>query len=196
MESLSEQAMAQLFTEARTFTAWRDEPVSDEQLRRIYELAKWGPTSMNCLPMRLRFVVSDAAKGKLKEALAEGNVNQTMSAPATIIVATDRNWYEHLPALFPARPKAREIFANNAEKAEENGFRNGTLQGAYVILAARALGLDCGPMSGFDNAKLDELFFAGTDIHSNFLINVGYGDRETLYPRGPRPEFDRVAEIV
>lgn len=187
---LNEQAIRQLFTEARTVGTFLDKPVTDETLRAIHDLARWAPTAFNCQPARLVFVRSAAAKEKLKPALAEGNLGKTMAAPATIIVATDYAFYERLPQLFPAYPAARDIFANNAQAAETAAFRNATLQGAYVIMAARALGLDCGPMSGFDNAKVDEAFFAGTAVKSNFLINVGYGDLSKVYPRGPRPSFD------
>lgn len=195
MSSIPDQALAQLFSEARTFNAWRAEPVPEATLHQLYEQMKWGPTSMNCFPVRLVFVTSPEAKEKLKPALAEGNVEQTMTAPVTAIVATDHRFYEKLPELFPAFPGARDMFAADPEKASENAFRNATLQGGYLILAARALGLDCGPMSGFDNARVDELFFPDSAIRSNFLLNLGYGDRESLYPRGPRPAFDEVAEI-
>lgn len=193
---LNEQAIRQLFTEARTVGTFLDKPVTDETLRAIHDLARWAPTAFNCQPARLVFVRSAAAKEKLKPALAEGNLGKTMAAPATIIVATDYAFYERLPQLFPAYPAARDIFANNAQAAETAAFRNATLQGAYVIMAARALGLDCGPMSGFDNAKVDEAFFAGTAVKSNFLINVGYGDLSKVYPRGPRPSFDEDCRIA
>ncbi len=198
--TIDDKTLRQLFTAARTHTAWQDRPVGDDTLRAIWDLAKWGPTSMNCLPMRLVFVKSAAAKAKLKPALAEGNVDKTMAAPATIIVGYDQQFYERLPRLFPAYAGAREMFAGNAALADTTAFRNGTLQGAYVIIAARALGLDCGPMSGFDNVKVDAAFFAdsvaGTAVKSNFLINVGYGVAEKLHPRGPRPDFDEDCRIV
>jgi 3-hydroxypropanoate dehydrogenase len=151
---------------------------------------------MNCLPMRVRYLVSDDAKQKLKPALAEGNVEQTLTAPVTAIVATDHHFYEKLPELFPVFPGARDMFANDPELAWYNAFRNATLQGGYLILAARSLGLDCGPMSGFDNARVDETFFPDSPIRSNFLLNLGYGDRDALYPRGPRPGFEEMAEIL
>lgn len=187
---LDDTALAQLFTEARTHAAWTDRPVPDDLLRRLYDLARWAPTSMNTCPMRLVFVRTPEGKARLREALAPGNVEKTMAAPATAIVAHDAAFYEELPTLFPHNPNARETMAGNAELAEVTAFRNGTLQGGYLILAARALGLDCGPMSGFDNAKLDALFFEGTPWRSNFLVNLGYGDREKLKPRKPRLDFD------
>lgn len=193
---LNEQDLKQLFTEARTVNRFLDKPVSDDTLRAIHDLAKWAPTAFNCQPARLVFVRSPEAKAKLKPALAEGNLEKTLAAPVTIIVATDHDFYERLPRLFPAYPGAREIFANNAQVAETAAFRNGTLQGAYVILAARALGLACGPMSGFDNAAVDAAFFAGTNVKSNFLINVGYGDLASAYPRGPRPSFEEDCRIA
>lgn len=192
MDSIDQQALKQIFTEARTFNAWRDQPVSEDLLRRVHEMALWGPTSMNCQPMRVRYLVSSEAKERLKPALAEGNVEQTMTAPVTAIVATDYAFYEKLPELFPVFPGARDMFANDPDLAQANAFRNATLQGGYLIIAARALGLDCGPMSGFDNAKVDETFFPGSTVKSNFLLNLGYGDREQLYPRGPRPSFEEV----
>lgn len=196
MKPLSNDALGQLFTEARTFTHWQDRPVTEAQLVELYDLVKWGPTSMNCLPMRLLFLVSDGAKEKLKPALAQGNVAQTMNAPVTAVVATDHAFYEHLPELFPAFDGARDMFAGNPEQAAENAFRNASLQGGYLILAARALGLDCGPMSGFDSDRVDDIFFPDSTVRSNFLLNIGYGDREKLYPRGPRLSFDQVARVL
>jgi 3-hydroxypropanoate dehydrogenase len=194
---LNEAALKQLFTEARTMGGqWLDKPVSDDTLRAIWDLAKWGPTAFNALPARLVFVKSADAKAKLRAALSEGNIDKTMAAPATVIVGVDHGFYERLPTLFPAYPGARDIFAGNAAAAETAAFRNATLQGAYVLLAARALGLDCGPMSGFDNAKVDEAFFSGTRIKSNFLINLGYADLSQAYPRGPRPAFDEDCRIA
>jgi 3-hydroxypropanoate dehydrogenase len=194
--TLTEQALRQLFTEARTNNGFRDEPISDEQLKSIWDLAKWGPTSMNCLPMRLTFVRSVAAKEKLKPALSAGNLAKTMAAPATIIVATDYAFYERLPRLFPAFAGARDMFAGNEDLARLAAFRNATLQGGYVILAVRAVGLDAGPMSGFDNVKVDAAFFAGTPVKSNFLINIGHGDPSKVHPRGPRPDFSEDCRIL
>lgn len=193
---LADDVLAQLFTEARSHVQWQDRPVSDEQLQALYELAKWGPTSMNCFPMRLKFVRSAAAKARLIPLLAEGNKAKTAAAPATIIVASDHAFHEQLPRLFPAAPAAREMFAGDDALREATAFRNSSLQAGYLIMAARALGLDAGPMSGFDAQKVDQEFFAGTRCRTNLLINIGYGVAEKLYPRGPRPEFGEVAEIL
>jgi 3-hydroxypropanoate dehydrogenase len=206
-QPLNDEALDQLFREARTFTTWQDRPVSDELLRQLYDLMKWGPTSANSSPVRIVFVRSPEAKERLRAVLAPGNVDKTMAAPVTAIIAWDERFYEQLPRLFPAAPAMRDVFANSPELAESGAFRNSSLQGAYFILAARSLGLDCGPMSGFDNARLDEEFFpAPADaadqelvtgrIKSNFLINLGYGDPAGLYPRGPRLEFDEVCQIL
>lgn len=193
---LNETALKQLFTEARTYSHFLDKPVTDAVLHDLWDLAKWGPTSMNSLPMRLVFVKSAEAKEKLKPALSEGNRDKTLAAPATAIVATDYGFYARMPRLFPSFPGAHDLFAGNAKLAETTAFRNGTLQGAYLILAARALGLDCNPMSGFDNAKVDEAFFAGTSVKSNFLVNIGYADTSRVYPRGPRPDFAEDCRIA
>ena len=193
---LNEQTLRQLFTEARTHNGFFDRPVTDDQLKAIWDLAKWGPTSMNCLPMRLLFVKSADAKEKLKPALAEGNVAKTMAAPVTIIVATDYSFYERLPRLFPVSAGARDRFAGNEKLVETTASRNATLQGGYLIMAIRAVGLDAGPMSGFDNAMVDGTFFANTSVKSNFLINIGYGDSSKVYPRGPRPDFSEDCRIL
>jgi 3-hydroxypropanoate dehydrogenase len=195
-QPIDQGALRQLFTEARTTNAWLDRPVSDATLQAIWDLAKWGPTAFNCLPARLVFVRSAEAKARLAPALSEGNLAKTLAAPATIIVGSDHDFHERLPALFPGFPGARDLFAGNAQLAETTAFRNATLQAGYVIVAARALGLDCGPMSGFDNAKVDAAFFAGTRIRSNFLINVGYGDPAGTRPRGPRPAFEEDCRIA
>jgi 3-hydroxypropanoate dehydrogenase len=185
-------ALDQIFREARTYNAFLPREVSDAQLRAIYDLAKMAPTSANASPARFVFVKSQAAKARLAPALSEGNRAKTLAAPVTAIVATDYAFYEHLPKLFP-HADARSWFAGNQALSEITAFRNGTLQGAYLILAARALGLDCGPMSGFDNAQVDAAFFAGTTYKSNFLINIGYGDASRdLFPRSPRFDFDEV----
>ena len=194
-ELLSDTALDQLFREARTFNAWLPKDVSDEQLHRLYELAKFGPTSANASPMRLVFVKSKAAKEKLSPFMSEGNRAKTMAAPVTAIVATDHEFYEKLPQLFP-HADARSWFVGNQPLIDTTAFRNATLQGAYVILAARAIGLDCGPMSGFDNAGVDAAFFAGTQVRSNFMINIGYGDASRdLFPRSPRLAFDEACRI-
>ena len=195
-ELLSEATLDQLFRSARTFNAWLPKEVSDEQLHRIYELAKFGPTSANSSPMRIVFVKSKEAKAKLEPFLSEGNRAQTMEAPVTAIVATDHEFYEQLPKLFP-HADARSWFVGNQPLIDTTAFRNATLQGAYLLLAARAVGLDCGPMSGFDNAGVDAAFFAGTAIKSNFLISIGYGDASrNLFPRSPRLAFDEACKIA
>ena len=184
-----------IFEDARTHTAWQERPVPDDLLRRVYDVTKMGPTSSNCCPMRVVFVTSVDAKARLKPCLSEGNVEKTMKAPATAIIAYDTQFYEMMPTLFPHRD-LRSGFAGNAGLARETAFRNGSLQGAYLIIAARALGLDCGPMSGFDNAKLDAEFFPGGRWKSNYLCNLGYGDRARLRPRNPRPSFDEACRIL
>lgn len=194
--SLNQAALDQLFFDAHTLNAWQDKPVADELLHRLYDMLRMAPTSMNCSPLRIVFVKSAAAKAQLNAALMEGNRAKTLRAPVTAIIAFDTQFYTQLPSLFLPNPKAREMFENNAALAELTAFRNGTLQGAYLMLAARALGLDCGPMSGFDNAKVDELFFAGTSVKSNFLCNLGYGDAAGIYPRGARLEFAQVCRIA
>ncbi len=166
----------------------------DALLHDIYDLAKWGPTSLNSQPMRVVFVKSKEAKEKLIPALMGSNIDQVKAAPVTAIIAYDERFFEHLPALFPAFD-ARPMFASNEALSRETAFRNGTLQGAYLMLAARSLGLDVGPMSGFDNAKVDEAFFKGTSWKSNFICNIGYGDTATLHPRGPRLSFEQVARF-
>jgi 3-hydroxypropanoate dehydrogenase len=194
-EKLAEVALDQLFRTARTYNAFLPKPVSDEQLHALYELAKFGPTSANCSPMRVIFVRSAEAKEKLKPFLSEGNRAKTMAAPVTMIIGDDHAFYEKLPQLFP-HADARSWFAGNEEVIKVTAFRNGTLQGAYMMMAARALGLDCGPMSGFDNAGVNAAFFAGTTIKSNFLINLGYGDAShNLFPRSPRLSFDEACRI-
>lgn len=193
---LSDAALDQLFRTARTQNAWRDEPVSEAQLHALYELMKWGPTSANCSPARIVFVKSDEARRKLEPALSEGNRAKTMSAPVTAIIATDFMFYEKLPYLFP-HADAKSWFEGNPALIETTGFRNATLQGGYFILAARSIGLDCGPMSGFDNAKVDAAFFAGTSVKSNFLVALGHGDPDpgVLFPRSPRLAFDEACRI-
>lgn len=193
--TLDPAALDRLFRTARTHNAWQDRPLGEARLRELYELFKWGPTSANISPARFVFVVSPEAKRRLAPCLDEGNRAKTMAAPATVIVAYDLAFYEKLPYLFP-HADARSWFAGNQPLIESAGFRNGTLQGAYLILAARALGLDCGPMSGFDNAKVDAEFFAGTQVRSNFLINLGYGDPKGLFPRSPRLSFDEACQIA
>ncbi len=185
-----------IFRHARSHSVWLDKPVPDELLRQVYDLAKMGPTSANMCPMRLVFVRTAAAKEKLKPLLDPGNVAKTMSAPVATIVGMDIRFYENLPRLFP-HADARSWFKDLPENVLETmALRNSSLQGAYLMLAARSLGLDCGPMSGFNNAKVDEAFFAGTTIKSNFLCCLGYGDASKLFPRSPRLDFDEACRIV
>ena len=188
-------ALEQSFLNARTFSKFTDQPVTDALLHQLYELAKWGPTSMNCQPARLVFVRSPEAKAKLKLALAPGNADKTMAAPVTAIVAMDSRFYDYLPEQFPVMD-AKPMFANNAAMAEATAFRNSSLQGAYLIIAARQLGLDCGPMSGFDATKVNEQFFSDGRFKANFLVNLGYGEVGTPYPRGPRLPFDTACSIA
>ncbi|MFM0218541.1 malonic semialdehyde reductase [Paraburkholderia caledonica] len=193
--NLSDQSFDQLFRQARTYSAWQPKPVDDALLEQLVELTLLGPTSANCSPGRFVFVKSPAAKEKLRPALSPGNVDKKMAAPVTVIVGMDLAFYEHLPKLFP-HADARSWFAGNDKAIADTAFRNSTLQGGYLILAARALGLDAGPMSGFDATQVDETFFAGTTIRSNFLINLGYGDASKLFPRSPRLSFAEAARIV
>ena len=193
---LSGEQLDLLFREARTHNAWLDRPVDDDLLKRVYELARMGPTSANMCPMRIVFVKSREAKERLKPALDAGNVDKTMQAPVTAIIGMDVHFYEKLPKLFP-HADARAWFKDLPENVLEYiALRNSSLQGAYFMLAARALGLDCGPMSGFDNAKVDAAFFAGTTVKSNFLCNLGYGDASKLYPRSPRLSFEEACKVV
>src|SRR5512139_395462 len=177
-ETIDDRALDQLFREARTHNKWQDRPVPDAKLRELYDLLKMAPTSANAGPGRFVFVRTPEGKAKLKPALSAGNLEKTMNAPVTVIVAHDTHFYDHLPTLFPHAPDAKNWFTGSLSFAEQTAFRNGSLQGAYLILAARALGLDAGPMSGFDAAKVDEAFFQGTNWKTNFLINLGYGDPE------------------
>jgi 3-hydroxypropanoate dehydrogenase len=191
---LADQALDQLFREARTQNRWQERPISDGTLRRLYDLLKMAPTSANCLPGRFVFVRSKEAKEKLRPALAPGNVEKTMAAPVTVIVAHDLEFYEALPRLFP-HTDARSWFVGRPELIEKTAFLNWTLQGAYLILAARSVGLDCGPMSGFDHAQVDAAFFPEGKVKSNFLVNLGHGDPRELHPRSPRLEFEEACRI-
>ena len=192
---LDDAALDSLFRTARTHNGWTPEGVGEKQLRAIYDLAKWGATSANCSPARFVFIVSPEAKEKLKPALIPGNIEKTMAAPATVVIGYDLAFHEQLPKLFP-HADARSWFAGNDDLIRTTAFRNGTLQGAYLMLAARSLGLDCGPMSGFDNAGIDAAFFAGTQVKSNFLCNLGHGDPSKLFGRSPRFAFDEVCRIL
>lgn len=194
-KKIGSEALELLFTSARTHNGWLDQAVSDELLKQVYDLLRWPPTSANTSPARILFIKSKVAKAKLLECVAPGNQEKTKTAPVTAIVAYDMEFYEKLPQLFP-HADARSWFAGNQPLIDKTAFRNGTLQGAYLMIAARALGLDCGPMSGFDNDKLDAAFFAGTKIKSNFLCNLGYGDPGKLYPRSPRLAFDEACKIL
>jgi len=206
---LNDDALDTIFRSAQTYNGWLDKPVFNDRLRKIYDLMKWGPTSANASPARFLLLQTSAAKERLRPALAPGNVVKTMSAPVTVIVAYDLRFYEKLPKLAPHNPGFRDLFANNPELAETTAKRNSTLQGAYFIIATRALGLDCGPMSGFDNAKVDAEFFGsgferegmpdeyvpGT-VKSNFLCNIGYGDPTSVHPRAPRLDFSEVCRVL
>ena len=194
--ALPAAALDQAFRTARTFNKFTAQAVSDATLAELYELLKWGPTSMNSQPARYVFVKSPAAKEKLAATLSPGNLAKTLAAPVTVIVAAEPGFYEQLPSQFPAMPSAREMFAANPALASATALRNSSLQGAYLILAARMLGLDCGPMSGFDADKVNAAFFADSQWQANFLINLGYGDPGGNYPRGPRLDFAQVAQIL
>ena len=194
-EALNDAALKQLFFDARTFNKFQPRPVDDATLHALVDLAKWGPTSMNAQPGRIVFVRSAEAKEKLKGALMGGNVDKTLAAPVTAIIAYDTEFHEHLPTQFPAMPGARDMFHGNAAFIESTAVRNSSLQGAYLILAARALGLDSGAMSGFDQAAVDAAFFPDGKWKSNFLVNLGYGDASGNWPRGPRLPFETMARI-
>lgn len=194
-EILSDSGLDKIFRQARTHSVWRDEPVSDVLLEAVYDLAKMGPTSMNCCPLRVAFLRSKEAKEKLRPCLSEGNVEQTMAAPVTAIIAYDLAFYEQFPKLAPHRDGAK-TFGGKEALIQETVMRNGSLQGAYFMLAARALGLDCGPMSGFKRAQVDEAFFASTTWRSNFLCNLGHGDPGRLRPRAPRLDFDEACRLL
>ena len=192
---LSDAALDQLFRVARTYNGYLDKAVSNEQLHAIWDLMKFGPTSANCLPARIVWVTSDEGKEKLAALSSEANGDKIRKAPVTAIIGMDMEFYEALPELFP-HTDARSWFVGNDALIEKTAFRNSSLQGAYFILAARALGLDTGPMSGFDNAGVDKAFFAGTPIKSNFISTLGYGDPATIFDRSPRPDFDRFNSIA
>lgn len=193
---LDDAALDQLFRTARTYNAYRDEPVGEDTLRAVYDLMKWGPTSANQMPARLVWCVSDAAKAALAEACSEGNRPKVLAAPVSVVIGMDVEFHEHLPELFP-HTDAKSWFDGNRELREASAFRNSSLQGAYFILAARALGLDTGPMSGFDGGKVVAAFFADTpSVRTNFIATLGYGDPSSLHPRSPRPPFERFNRIA
>lgn len=194
-ERLGQRGLDLLFFEARTFNNWQDKPVSPMAIKELANLMKWAPTSANCSPARLVFVRSEEAKDKLAATAMEANQPKIRSAPVTVIIGHDLDFASHLPKLFP-HTDAKSWFEGNAELTETTAFRNGTLQGGYFIIAARALGLDTGPMSGFDNDAVDKEFFAGTKIKSNFLCSIGYGDPKGMFDRSPRFDFDEFASVV
>lgn len=193
--TLSNEALDTLFREARSHNGWQDTPVTDEQLHQIYDLMKMGPTSANTCPARLLFIKSVEAKERLKPCLAEGNVEKSMTAPVVALIGMDMEFYEHLPRLFP-HTDARSWYAGKPEAIYNTAFRNSSLQGAYFIMAARSLGLDCGPMSGFDAEKLEAEFFTDGKIKANFICAVGHGDTSKIFPRSPRLEFDEACSVL
>jgi 3-hydroxypropanoate dehydrogenase len=210
VSSLSDEALDQLFRAARTYSFYLPKPVEDATLRTLYDLMKWGPTSANTCPARFLFVRSAEAKQRLVPCLAPANVDKVLSAPVTVIIGADFRFYDRLPKLFPHAPNYKDRFENSPELSDTTARRNSSLQGAYLILAARALGLDCGPMSGFDNAKVDAEFFGAgkeiadcnqeffplTHVRSNFLCNLGYGDPAKLFPRSPRLDFEEACALL
>lgn len=192
---LSDAALSQLFTEARTRNAWSDRAVAPELLHKLYDLTKFGPTAVNATPARFLFLTSDEAKARLAPHMSEGNRAKTLQAPVNLIIAQDIDFHEHLDTLFPHAPGARDWFGEEAGR-RETAFRNASLQGGYLTIAARALGLDVGPMSGFDPAGVKAEFFADSNVEPNFIINLGYGTDENLFPRSPRLSFDQAAKIL
>ena len=192
---INDEALDIIFRQARTRNGWEKRPVSQALIQAVYDLMKWGPTSANCSPARFVFVVSDEAKARLKPHLLESNADKTMAAPACVIIGHDMEFYEKLPALFP-HTDAKSWFADNDALIRETAFRNGSLQGAYFMIAARALGLDCGPMSGFDQDGVNGAFFSGTSFKANFLCNIGYGTDENLFERSPRLAFDEACQVL
>ena len=194
-QPLNDDALDTLFRQARSHNGWLDRPVSDEQLHQLYDLMKWGPTAANSCPARILFLKSEQAKQRLRPVLQEGNVEKSMTAPVVAVIGMDMEFYEKLPKLFP-HTDARSWFAGKPDKIEENAFRNSSLQAAYLILAARALGLDCGPMSGLDYAAANAEFFPDGKTRINFICGIGYGDRSKLFPRHPRLDFDEACKIL
>ncbi len=194
--TLDQSGRALLFLKARTANRFLDKPVAPELLHEIYDLMKWGPTSMNCCPVRIAFLTTSEAKKRLKPYLFDANVARVESAPMVAVIGQDMEFFQHLPRLYPHAPENKKIFEDNEFAALANATRNSTLQGAYFIIAARAVGLDCGPMSGFDNASVDKEFFGGTHVKSNFLCSFGYADRESEYERAPRFAFEEVCQVL
>lgn len=193
---LSDKDLDLIFREARSFSTWTDQPVSEVTLQAVYDLMRWGPTSANCSPARLVFLASDEAKERIKSHLIPGNVDKVMTAPVTAIIAADSKFYDRIPELFPHNPDARDWFSGNEALAVETAFRNSTLQGGYFLIAARALGLDCGPMSGFDPDGVNAEFFPEGQVKVNFICALGYGKPEDLFPRSPRLSFDDACQIL
>ena len=196
MNKVDSTTLKILFTEARSHNGWRPDPVSHAELENAYEIAKFGPTSMNTQPMRIVFLRTDAAKERLRPALAPGNVEKTMTAPVVAIIAYDTAFYTRLPTLFPHKPDARALFEGKEALIEGTAFRNGTLQGAYFLLALRAQGLDVGPMSGFDPVKVNQEFFVGTTLKANFLCGIGHGNPEKLFGRSPRLSLAEISQVL
>jgi 3-hydroxypropanoate dehydrogenase len=194
--AVSDEALDIIFRNARTQNKWQNKPVSSAHLMALYDLMRWGPTSANCSPARILFLTSQAAKDRLKPYLAPLNQEKTMGASAVTIIGMDLDFADKLPHLFPNNPKMKDIFASNEELNRATAFRNSSLQGGYFIVAARALGLDCGPMSGFDSQGVDKEFFAGTNIKANFICAIGYGDPAGVFPRNPRLSFDEACKIL
>ncbi len=194
-KSLNDQDLDLIFRAARTQNSWHPQGVAEELLHKVYDLAKLGPTSANCSPARFIFLTTPAAKEKLKPALSKNNTAKTMSAPVTVLIGMDMQFYEHLPELFP-HTDARAWFTGNVALIEETAFRNSSLQAAYLMMAARSLGLDCGPMSGFDKDKVNDAFWPEGRVKVNFICNIGYGDDKEIFARGPRLPFERACQII
>jgi len=194
--TINDQAMDQLFRVARSQNGWKDEPISDTLMYAVYDLMRWGPTSANCSPARFIFVKSHEAKQRLKPHLAENNVDKVLTAPMCVIIGHDLEFYEKMPQLFPHNPEAKDWFSGDPVAAEVIAMRNGSLQGAYFMIAARALGLDCGPMSGFDNDGVDKEFFSGGTVKSNFICSIGVGDPSKVFERLPRLSFEEACEVL
>lgn len=196
LKTLNEESLDLLFRRARSHNGWLERAVDDELLEQVYDLMKMGPTSVNCSPARLLFLRSPAARQRLRPAISAGNIDKVMTAPAVAIIAYDLDFHDKLPQLFPHNPGIGSLFAASPELAESTAFRNGSLQGAYFMLAARALGLDCGPISGFDAAAINREFFAGGKLKVNFLCNVGFGDYSKIFPRSPRLRFEQACSLL
>ena len=195
-KAVNDEGLDIIFRQARSQNAWQEKPLSNTLLRAVYDLMKWGPTSANCSPARFLFLTSQDAKERLVPHVLGTNAEKTRTASAVAIVGYDIEFYERIPELFPHNPGARDWFSGDAQVAETTAFRNGTLQGAYLMIAARALGLDCGPMSGFDNAGVDKEFFPDGKVKSNFLCALGYGDPSGVFERSPRLDFDDACQIL